>query len=473
MTIQEKIWRVEDQIALEINNLLRGKYSELSSEFGAYSNIIGIFFHQIMIYATNYILVRQAKEVYSESINFPYLNTEYVKEPFNLSFPKPRDKKSLRTVTHGIISSLISAKSKIAYSGISDDLAMQIFFKNLGKASIFQDEFSQCYLSNVPYQLSYLSGVLSNIGKIVQPKNPPIFIDNFLKFANSWISSVKPDGLADYLIVGTNLRLQSRVKSANYLSSGRQVISVFHGEQCTLTHDDLVMGYGELSYCTHLISYGSKLLEFGKYNHPLDKSPKIIQRSSKIVENIYKSPNILFAPLSMKTRVLYAPTQLSGANRYGPFRDIDTVLYKKWQETLTRLDLDITYKPHPKSKVSVDISAKQIVTDWLQDCILDYDFFFLDFISTASALAVATDKPIIYFNLGMMNLSDEAYDDFRQRVFWVDIDLNGNFESQVNAAIKSYNDAKTHWVNNYTRKYSLNEQLDMSTSEMINSIIRS
>ena len=48
--------RKEDRFALEVNTFFRDKYTILTNEVGPFSNIIGIFFHELMVYYTNYFI---------------------------------------------------------------------------------------------------------------------------------------------------------------------------------------------------------------------------------------------------------------------------------------------------------------------------------------------------------------------------------------------------------------------------------
>ena len=80
--------RKEDKFALEINKILREDYNLLSKKVGPYSNLIGIFYHQIIIYTTNYYLIKNSKYEYDQKIAFPYLNTKYCNNPFIIPFNK-------------------------------------------------------------------------------------------------------------------------------------------------------------------------------------------------------------------------------------------------------------------------------------------------------------------------------------------------------------------------------------------------
>ena len=102
--------------------------------------------------------------------------------------------------------------------------------------------------------------------------------------------------------------------------------------------------------------------------------------------------------------------------RYGPFRDIEDDLYERWQRTIMELDYNITYKVHPKNKIIKKLQYKKMLRKNLKDVLNKYDFYILDYISTACALLVGTDKPII-FNLGKRNISEEAKDKLKKGFF--------------------------------------------------------
>ena len=59
------------------------------------------------------------------------------------------------------------------------------------------------------------------------------------------------------------------------------------------------------------------------------------------------------------------------------------------------------------------------------------DGYIFDHISTAFMIASATNKPIIYFNIGKRNLSIEAERIVKKRCFWIDIDPNNSNEINI------------------------------------------
>ena len=70
--------RAADEFSIELNHILKEEYSNLRTKVGPYSNIIGVFFHEIMIYLSNYYLIKNSKYEYKHKIKFPYLNSDYV-----------------------------------------------------------------------------------------------------------------------------------------------------------------------------------------------------------------------------------------------------------------------------------------------------------------------------------------------------------------------------------------------------------
>ena len=46
--------RKEDKIALEIDSIMRKRYSDLSERVGLFSNVVGVFYASLMSYFYNY-----------------------------------------------------------------------------------------------------------------------------------------------------------------------------------------------------------------------------------------------------------------------------------------------------------------------------------------------------------------------------------------------------------------------------------
>ena len=72
--------------------------------------------------------------------------------------------------------------------------------------------------------------------------------------------------------------------------------------------------------------------------------------------------------------------------------------------------------PYGKSDIKV---LSQSFTECYEQC----DAYIFDHISTAFMIAAATDKPIVYFNIGKRNLTSFAEKCVKKRCVWVDINI--------------------------------------------------
>ena len=84
----------------------------------------------------------------------------------------------------------------------------------------------------------------------------------------------------------------------------------------------------------------------------------------------------------------------------------------------------IHFKEHPKQIIKYQIENCKILV-WNLGYINDYDFFVTDSaLSTAFANIAAINKTIIYFDIGLENISEEAGKSIYKRVIWIDVDLH-------------------------------------------------
>ena len=74
-----------DKKALEIETIIRNYLI-----FKDYKDIdlVGVFFHEIMIYATNFYIISTSNEEYMQEVKFPFLNSDYVKNIPIITFEK-------------------------------------------------------------------------------------------------------------------------------------------------------------------------------------------------------------------------------------------------------------------------------------------------------------------------------------------------------------------------------------------------
>jgi hypothetical protein len=136
---------------------------------------------------------------------------------------------------------------------------------------------------------------------------------------------------------------------------------------------------------------------------------------------------------------------------------MDDSLYQNWQESLMSLDFDITYKAHPKNRISVDLSNKKSERKNLIEVVEDFEFLFIDYLSTATAISISTDIPIIYFDLGLRNFNKKSLDALKKRCFYYKVDHSKNYDDQIADSIQSFNRLKLNQTNDYTQNYSYNK----------------
>ena len=466
--------RKEDKIALEIDSIMRKRYSDLSERVGLFSNVVGVFYASLMSYFYNYCLIKHEKDICEDEIKFPALNSKYVHMPFEIEFTKdPGTVKSFkgRISEHFIelISKLLSSRDTVSIGiGFNREQKIRLASHLLGKRRIYFESNIKCYIKDKSHQISFLKDLIKEIAILLNVNNRDVFTSNFINYAAKYITEDKPIIDSDILLVVSNATLQNRINSANYMYQNRKVINFAHGESCFFTFNEPTFGYSEFSYCNYCITYGEYRLDYSSNNKPLNKSPIVLGRTSEPISKYYKGKIIKKRKLLPKTKVLYVPTNLKKNKKYSPCTFLEHSLYKKWQEAILSVGFNITCKVHPRAQDHIDPRLTKPIKKDLRHCLHEYDFYLLDFISTASALLMATERPIIYFDLGRRILHESAQKDMKKRVFWVDINLNRPFEAQIRNAIKNYNNHEGEFVNEYTEKYSLSKNRDI---DIIDSII--
>ena len=113
---------------------------------------------------------------------------------------------------------------------------------------------------------------------------------------------------------------------------------------------------------------------------------------------------------------------------------------------------ELIEKKYPKQKIDQQIGDVNIVYDNIENCVNKYDGFIVDtVVTTAFANIAATNKPIIYFNIGFGNLSSVALKPINDRVIWIDVDISnpGNIVKRIEKKL-----SKT-LVNNFTNQFCI------------------
>jgi hypothetical protein len=126
--------------------------------------------------------------------------------------------------------------------------------------------------------------------------------------------------------------------------------------------------------------------------------------------------------------VVYIGVEFGGI-RYGPFRDVHPSTYLAWQETLLAwLTKQSGRKPlvrlHPKrSSRRYDPEDYELLERSMGDALAAADVFVIDYPTTSLAYLAATDKPVLFTNLGFRRLHPMAMNVVSKRCHTAPIDI--------------------------------------------------
>ena len=100
---------------------------------------------------------------------------------------------------------------------------------------------------------------------------------------------------------------------------------------------------------------------------------------------------------------MYVPTSLSGMSPYGPFRSFSDKSYIKWHKNIIKSYPKLIVKAHFKGSRHIE-NLSGVITKRFESVLDSADIFIFDYVSTALTIAIATNKPIIFFNLNVNKL---------------------------------------------------------------------
>jgi len=268
----------------------------------------------------------------------------------------------------------------------------------------------------------------------------------------------------------------------------RPIINIVHGAGDQLLFDEPFFGYGDRTNSSILFGFGPKPLKGvkdDKYLKSLYGQPEYITSNSNFIKRIYNNNNILPIKNHAKMKWMYVPDSLMHHKRYGPFSgNIPSKLYLQWQTTLMSNFDSILYKRHPKGhSIFRELSNNDLknlilphsrdipfITDNFYDIYDQCDGYIFDHISTGFMVASATNKPIIYFNIGKRNLTDYAEKIVKERCLWIDVDPAN--PSNLRDKVESMK--KKTFTNDVTPEFSLdNSNQDLTREQKLLKTIKS
>jgi len=457
-----------DTDSLGIVSMIRERYETIGQDVGPVGNIYMVFMHDLVVHFTGILMHRVAREYYSDSVQFPWIDKKYALAPFLVD--------SIGNGYAGRHYSLYSRLRRLPLSraalgealpfGYQQDRMVAKLVNLLGSYK----PFVQAYLPNRHDQIWDLLDCVSELCRLHGIPNSETVRHNWRRYVDihstQQQSVIKERGL----LLGTRNSLQNRKLAVNYLQQDKEVVAVSHGEVANSVMDEPPFGYSERTLCTTLVDYGDFDSD-GEYNVPLIPPRRLIKRDAPVVRSIHQANSEIRLSTRQFSRALYIPTTYSGNGLYGPFHIYEDAVYSRWQQALFESLPTLTMKVHPKSRsqppANVSLEIRQ-----LENCIQDYELFVFDYFATGSMLALMTPKPVIYFDIGLRRLHRMFEQDIKSRCEYAKIDLCGDLSNQVIGALDRFLLEEKTRNNNVIAQYALCQESRFNWLNLLKSVAR-
>ena len=440
-----------DELSLAVVEHLKGRLQEAASNVGSVGNVFTIFLHDLVIHFTGILIHRSANAHYPDSIQFPKVNKSYALSPELLNDSDLLPPRPIRTVK--------TTLKEIPLSGMAIGEALpfgygqsRVTSKIINLLGSFKP-FVSAYLPNKENQIAWALETINELCRLHEISHSKAVLNNWKRYMEAHTTSRQDSIERKGIVLGTRNSLQNRKLAINYMQQGKEVVGITHGEVANSVIDEPPFGYSERSLCTTLIDYGD-FDEDGEFNKPLIFPKKIFYRSSSGIEKRYQRDDRITNVGVTQLKTLYIPTTYSGNDLYGPFHIYEDVIYQTWQKALFSAFPGLTMKIHPKSKSPppVGIPTEKKI---LEDCIADYGLLVFDYFATGAVLALMSDRPVIYFDIGLRRLSPSFLSDMKDRSEYVKIDLTEDLEGQIGQAIRRFETEDREWSNADMARYSI------------------
>ncbi len=489
-------FKEDNDRCIEIYEHLVTAYFRGADRYRPESNIISIFFHELMFAFTGYFLCQQdiKRDHFPEALEphehelckrFPFLrhsnNSTYEPRSEWLG-TSSRTSLSMRQQLVQKLSCIRFPKGRktIALCDPGTDIEeLSWHLLSMGHAMIYPREVF-IEVPDFDIQWERVAKLSSKFG-----------IDNaYTDFIKSYLSLyIHPEATRvewDIIVVGTLKQLRNRLLAVLTRRSGKIVIAVGHGE----ADGDLDIPqreFGERVFCNSYLSYGTAAganLKSSRIIKPIAPLPIEHPVNAPLVGNIFNPTPIPKFSKITNPRIMYVPTTFSMSSRYGPFRDVSDFNYISWQRYLLRtLDISVV-KVHMKNPapyrsltetqwqvllcISDRCTVKIVRDENFSRCLDLADVFVFDYLSTASHIAFATNKPIVFLDFGFNNPFPNLVEALKSRCIYLDMREVG--DNDLNEAIASQ--TTRDCVNRLSDRFSLVPGLRESRKDTLLSVIR-
>ena len=493
LTKIKKIIYEEKKISIDIYNSLKDSYDNSVNKFHENDNIIGIFFVDLLKLFTQFALKKYEiknhlyiEEFYSSKIQtYPYISYLEVEKNdiFNKKNYGKKDNINKRILKYWFIfflniKNFFKKRKSIYLTGDGINFREIISLSKLNFKIILLSKTNKIYIEDYNKQIDNLLSEIKEISKKLKiledieaiNETVCLHIESFMTSKKIENRILKNDSV---LVLGSGNEIFNRFKINEFKKSNLKTIHIAHGYASGVLDEPIWGELGDIYRADYLIGYGSEYLKTNSNNEYI-----------KLFKTKYYHRNAYFAKAyndnnrvklnKKRENIYYFPTSLRGDRyRYGPFTDIPDKIYIEWQEKISELFQNkIIFKEHPKEKYKFLYNNRKASTVDLpySDIKNDVDIFIFDYWSTIFAEACATDKPIIYLDIGIRNLSSDALTNLKKRVIYYNILSNG-FPTleDIKRKIKFYDEE-----NFFSKKYSFSKKVDpynFTISKIISNIL--
>lgn len=456
-------------------------------------NIIGVYFFDILklITGTHFKFKELQlgieppnKLVQKKLNNWPYIGYEDITEGIDL---KTKHFGKVTSIKPSIIKRILSCMINAQYSlgrksskivsltslRISNDENLFSIQSPHLKTNLISADKGWFSVPNLSSQLDLLRSIII---EVMETNNHPMSSTLVAKILSCHINADCYEGPinfefnSDIVILNSGVDLHNRMLGMAAINQGLPVINIQHGEAYGIYDEPPFGDLGECLYSSAILGYGDgALADQETYNFGLNKKIHYIKSNATNVKKLYCNEFRGVNPKTKKPNYFYFPTTLSGAShRYGPYRDTADFLYLSWQNWLIELFKgEMKIKSHPKEKYCANNNnVGKSVTGSIKSLYEQIDVFVFDYAGTAFNEACATDKPIIYFDLGIRNPAPNVLETIKDRTIYYNINNAmpslSDIEDQIffGGMSNSYSQKYSLCGNNMSRTKSLSEGID-------------
>lgn len=438
----------DNQDALEIYNALVAEYESSLVHYPREVNLLGVFFFDILKLLTQSAFkYRELQEGFSpldDSVTnsltaWPYLGYADIAESVDVDskvYGKDHRIKLSRKVR--VFQKIAAAKGLLSFNAESVnvtcmtpmiDKSQNLWFCQGVKTNLLNAESDWFALPQLADQVKSLK---RSISRVMDRTSHPLSSHLMGKLFEKHVYASCTDGKSwlkikgEVVVLKSGVELRNRMIAISALNQDIPVVNIMHGEAFGVCDDPIFSDFGEQMYSSAILGYGEGMLAASvSYNHGMKDGVTYIPSSGVQVLQYHGEGGVNTGRLGNKLKFYYYPTTLSGSShRYGPYRDTADTLYLTWQKRMFEIfGGSLTVKSHPKEKYYLEnmFSGMRVISGGFDSVVDDIDVFVFDFIGTAFNVACATDKPIVYFDLGIRKIHPEALEHVKNRTIYINV----------------------------------------------------